>query len=270
MYNEYWGFSRSPFSNAPNSRLFFPSPQHEEALFRLLYAVEERKSVAMLTGEVGAGKTTVSRAFMDRVSGKDADVGCITNPALSPDDFIRAILLSFDESAEPGDPKSLMLKRLKDRLTRNLASGLRTVLVVDEAHVVDHPGTFEEMRMLLNLQVEGEFLFTLILMGQPPLVRKIAGLQPLGERIAIRYELLPLDFANTVRYLLYRLKQAGAQRGIFTKDAVESIYNYSKGIPLRVNSICDHCLLLGAMRRSRVVGSRTVLDAVAELRLGNA
>lgn len=268
MYLEYWGLSSAPFGNAPNAKLFFPSPQHEEALLRLVFAVEERKGVAMLTGEVGAGKTTVSRAFVDRISGRDTDVAGISNPAMPPEDFVRAILLAFDEPADAEATKSMMLHRLRGRLTRNMEAGLRTVLVVDEAHVVDHPGTFEELRMLLNLQSDGEFLMTLILMGQPPLVRKIAALQPLRERIAIHYDLPPLDFANTVRYLLYRLKSAGSTRGIFTKDAVKSIYNYSSGIPLRVNSICDHCLLLGMMRGRRVVGARTVLDAVEELRLG--
>ena len=265
MYLEYWGLKKPPFGNVPDSNIFFESPQHEEALFRLLFAVKHRKGVAMLTGEVGCGKTTVSRAFFQRVSADNFEVHTIINPALDPTDLIRAVLMKFGEDAE-SDSKSILLTRLQNRLGRNAEQGLSTVLLIDEAHVISNRATFEELRMLLNMQLENRFLITLILIGQPPLLDKISALQPLNERIGIKYHLEPLDFANTVRYLMYRLRRVGAERGIFSKNSVEALYDYSGGIPLRINNIGDRSLLVGFMRKANVVSKSIVEEAIEDLK----
>jgi general secretion pathway protein A len=265
MYLEYWGLKKPPFGNVPDSNIFYESPQHEEALFRLLFAVKHRKGVAMLTGEVGSGKTTVSRAFVHRVSIDNYEVRTLTNPALDPLDLLRAILINLGEEAET-DSKSLLLTRLQNRLGRNVEQGLSTVLIIDEAHVISNRATFEELRMLLNMQLENQFLITLILVGQPPLLEKISLLQPLNERIGIKYHLEPLDFVNTIRYLMYRLRRVGAERGIFTKDSVKSLYDYSNGIPLRINNICDRSLLVGFMRKAKVVNKSIVEEAIEDLK----
>jgi len=265
MYLEYWGLKRPPFGNVPDSNIFYESPQHEEALFRLLFAVKHRKGVAMLTGEVGAGKTTVGRTFIDRVAVKNFEIHTITNPALDPIDLIRAVLMTLGEDAQ-SDSKSILLTRLQNRLGRNAEQNLSTVLIIDEAHVISNRATFEELRMLLNMQMENRFLITLILMGQPPLLEKIAALQPLNERIGIKYHLEPLDFANAVRYLIFRLRYVGAERGIFTKDSVHALYDYSGGIPLRINNICDRSLLVGFMQKANVVSRAIVEEAIEDLK----
>ena len=264
MYLEYWGLTKPPFGNAPDTDIFYESPQHEEALFRLLFAVRHRKGVAMLTGEVGSGKTTVSRAFIRRISAGPYAVHTITNPALDPLDLLKAIVLGLGDDAE-SDSKSILTARLANRLERNAAEGLNTVLIVDEAHVIANRATFEELRMLLNLQMENQFLITLVLVGQPPLLEKIAALQPLNERIAIKYHLAPLDFVNTIRYLMFRLRRVGAGRGIFTKDSVKTLYDCAKGIPLKINNIADRSLLVGFMRKSKVVNMAIVEEAIEDL-----
>ena len=218
----------------------------------------------MLTGEVGAGKTTVSRKFLAQLAGEHYQVVTLTNPSLSADDLIRALLLNLAEPAD-GDSKSLLLERLRSRLQRNYELGIDTVVVVDEAHVIQRPETFEELRLLLNLQSEDRFLVTLILLGQPPLLKKIAAIQPLRERIGIKYHLAPLDREDTLRYIMFRLKRAGSDRGIFTREAIEAVYDFSRGIPLRSNSICDRSLIVGMMRDSRVVNSGVVREAIADL-----
>lgn len=265
MYLDYWELQRTPFGNVPDSRLFFESPQHEEALFRLLYAVQQKKGVAMLTGEVGSGKTTVGRAFISRVTNENYDVQTITNPALNAVDLIRAILLKLGENAE-SDSKSILLARLQDRLNQNSEQGLNTVLIVDEAHVIEEKATFEELRMLLNMQSENQLLITLIMLGQSPLLNKIAALPPLNERIGIKYNLEPLNLVNTMRYLSFRLRSAGAKRGIFTKKSVGSIYENSNGIPLKINNICDRSLLIGMMGKARIVNSGIIEEAVEDLK----
>lgn len=264
MYTGYWGLQTQPFGNAPDRELFFPSPQHEEALIRLLYAVENRKGVAMLTGEVGSGKTTISRVLKDRLSEEAFVVRTIVNPALNSVDLIRAILLALGERQE-NDSKAQLLEVLETLLLANHNAGRHTVLIIDEAHLIKERASLEELRMLLNIQAEGQFLVTMIIMGQPPLMGNIQTLKPLNERIAIRFDLGPLSLQSTMRYILYRLKNGGATRGLFTKEAISPIFNYSKGIPLRINNLCERCLLIGAMQQARVIDTQIVNMAIEDL-----
>ena len=119
--------------------------------------------------------------------------------------------------------------------------------------------------MLLNFQSDDEFLVTLILLGQPPLLRNIAELQPLKERIAIKYNLEPLDFFNTMRYVVFRLKSAGSARGLFTRQAIHLLYEFTGGIPLRINNLCDRCLLIGVLQNASALDCRIVRDAIEDM-----
>lgn len=265
MYLEYWGLQEEPFKNVPDRNLFYQSNPHEEALIRLLYAVEHRKGAAMLTGEVGSGKTTVSRVLMNRLPKERFEVTTIVNPDLSSVDFVRAILLEMEEQADE-DSKTILLERLKNRLAQNIQKNLITVLIIDEAHLIKDPASFEELRMLLNLQSNDHFMVTLIMIGQTPLKEKIANLKPLKERIAIKYDLSPLDLKDTIRYILFRLKKAGAERGIFSKEAVKSVYSYAGGIPLRINNVCERSLLIGMMMKAQVIDKKIVNFAIEDLK----
>ena len=265
MYLEYWGFGKPPFSNVPTQNLFYRSPQHEEALSRILYVVEHRKGVAMLSGEVGCGKTTVAKALAGYLNQDKFRFHLLSNPALDPLDLIKAILLKLGIRFENGS-KPVLLDQLTQRLTKNAQQGVNTILAIDEAHVIHNEATLDELRMLLNLQANDEFLITLILLGQPPLLKRIRDLQPLKERISVKFNLGPLDLQNTARYILHRLKSVGATRGVFTTESIKPLYEYSGGIPLRVNNICDRCLLIGFMQESRVIDTNIVADAIEDLK----
>jgi general secretion pathway protein A len=265
MYLDYWNFKEEPFRNVPDRNLFFKSNPHDEALVRLLYAVEHRKGAAMLTGEVGSGKTTVSRVLINHLSKDRFEVTTIVNPDFNSVDFIRAILLGMEERADE-DSKIILLERLKKRLLKNFQQNLITVLIVDEAHLIKDPSSFEELRMLLNLQSGNQFLVTLIMIGQPPLLEKISNLKPLNERIAIKYDLSPLNLQETERYILFRLRKAGAARGIFSKEAVKSIYDYAQGLPLRINNTSERSLLIGMMMKARVIGKKIANFAIEDLK----
>jgi type II secretory pathway predicted ATPase ExeA len=264
MVLSYWNLKKPPFSNAPSRGMFYRSPQHEEALRRLLYVVENRKGVAMLTGEVGCGKTTVTKALANHLDQDRYHFQTISNPALKPEELLKAIVIKLGGSPENGS-KTLMLDQLQKLLFQSDAAGRSTVIAIDEAHVIGSRETLDELRMLLNFQSDDQFLITLILIGQPPLLANITRLQPLKERIAVKFNLGPLDFENTVRYLLFRLKTAGATRGIFTREAVRCLYEHSGGIPLRVNNLGDRCLLAGAVQKKRVVDTRVVQAAIEDL-----
>lgn len=266
MYLDYWKLKQTPFANVPARDVFYRSPQHEEALRRLLYVIEQRKGVALLTGEVGCGKTTVTKALANHLNRERVQFQMIANPALGPEELLKAIVLKLGGSVANGNgSKTLMLDQLQRLLLQSEAAGRNTVLAIDEAHVIGNRETLDELRMLLNYQSDDQFLLTLILLGQPPLLGNVSQLQPLKERIAVKFNLEPLDLNNTMRYVLFRLKAAGAVRGIFTREAVGRLYDYSGGIPLRLNNLCDRCLLIGLMHKSRVVDSRIVGDAIEDL-----
>ncbi|MGD1971221.1 MAG: AAA family ATPase [Desulfobacterales bacterium] len=265
MYLEHWGLQKKPFGNVPSRDVFYRSPQHEEALRRLLYAIEHRKGVAMLTGEVGCGKTTVTKALSNHLGRDQFQFEILSNPALQPTDLIKAILLRLGDSSSDNGSKTVLLDRLQKLLVQNGEQGICTVLAIDEAHVISNQATLDELRMLLNIQSEDEFLITMVLLGQPPLLKNISDLQPLKERISIKFNLEPLDVENTLRYVVFRLKNAGASRGIFTREAIETLYEYSCGIPLRINNVCDRCLLIGLMKKAQVVDSKVVEDAIQDL-----
>ncbi len=264
MYLEYWGLQKPPFGNVPSQSLFFRSPQHEEAFNRLLYVIKHHQGVAMLTGEVGCGKTTVTKALMNYLDKDRYQFQLLSNPALSPLDLIKAILLNFGEKSLSSS-KPVLLNKLEERLINNARQDISTVLAIDEAHVISNQGTLDEVRMLLNMQADEQFLITIILLGQPPLLKKIKNLQPLKERISIKYNLESLDVDNTLRYIKHRLKSVGAKSGIFTNEAIPPLYEYSCGIPLRINNVCDRCLLIGFMRKTKLIDTRIVADAIEDL-----
>lgn len=266
MYLEHWGLQKVPFGNVPSRDVFYRSPQHEEALRRLLYAIEYHKGVAMLTGEVGCGKTTVTKALLNHLNKDQFKLKTISNPALQPTDLIKAILLKLGDNSDNGNgSKTMLLDRLQKLLYQNAQNGISTILAIDEAHVIGNRSTLDELRMLLNMQFEDDFLITLILLGQPPLLKNITELQPLKERISIKFNLDPLDINDTLRYVVFRLKCAGATRGIFSRESIDFIYDYSGGIPLRINNVCDRCLLIGLMSKAKIIDSKIVEDAIEDI-----
>ena len=149
MYLEHWDLKKTPFGNVPTRNIFYRSPQHEEALRRLLYVIEHRKGVAMLTGEVGCGKTTVMKALSDYLDKDKFRLETLSNPALQPVDLLKAIVLKLGGSSENGS-KTLLLDQMHRLLNRNAENGISTVLAIDEAHVIGNSATLDELRMLLN------------------------------------------------------------------------------------------------------------------------
>lgn len=232
----------------------------------MLYAVAHQRGVAMLTGDVGCGKTTVTRALMKHLNKENYQFQMLSNPAMGPVDIIKAILLNIGKTSVNG-AKPVLLSQLQEQLVRDVDRGVKTVLAIDEAHVINNQKTLDELRMLLNLQYEEQFLITLILLGQPPLLKRIAELQPLKERISVKFNLEPLDDRNMMHYIQYRMKNVGATRGLFGSETIGPLYEYSNGIPLRINNVCDRCLLIGFMRNSPGIDSLIVKDAIADIQI---
>jgi general secretion pathway protein A len=258
VYVDYWGFQRLPFENVPDPQFYFPSSQHEEGLHRMLYAVKQRKGAAMLTGEVGCGKTLLSREFLKQLNGGQSyDVAMIANPSFPVLEFLQEVLYQFGV-APTGKKKIAILHRLNEHLLENEQKGVESVIVVDEAQAVRDLQILEELRLLLNFQRNDRFLLTLVLLGQPELREKLLEIPQFAQRIGIQYHLAPFDLPDAERYITFRVNSAGGAEGLFERDAIFLIHQRSQGIPRLINHLCDLALLAGCMAKAPRVTAQAV------------
>ena len=260
MYAEHWGLAELPFENVPDPRFFYPAAAHQEALLRLFYAVNSRKGAAMLTGDVGCGKTILSRALIQDLPPERYEVGVIANPSLSPVDFLREILYQIGVEMS-SDSKIDLLHALNDQVAKSLNAGRDTVVIIDEAQAIEDEDTLEELRLLLNFQLNDRFLLTLLLIGQPELRDRISRIKQLDQRIAIKFHLGPLKLEETKAYINSRLEKSGGKRKIFQDEAADAIDRAAGGIPREINNICDICLLLGFGSRADAIDPDIVQKA---------
>jgi type II secretory pathway predicted ATPase ExeA len=245
MYEKYWGLTEKPFENTPDPRFMYYSTKHEEALTRLLYAIKEEKGAAMLTGEYGSGKTILSRIIIDElIKNKIYEVALIIHPQLTPVQFIQEIIYQLKNEHAKG-PKPQLLHMMQDIIYKNYHEQKKTVILIDEAQIIKNQETFEELRLFLNFQLNNKFLITLVLIGQPELLKKISAIPQLEQRLGIKYHLFGLNDKETEEYIKHRLAVAGAGSEIFTQEAIQIIYGYSGGLPRKINNIGDMCLLIG-------------------------
>lgn len=263
MYLEYWGLKVPPFENLPNPDFLYLSPKHEEAMTRLLYAAHGRKGAAMLTGDVGMGKTTISRAFVRQLSEDKFDIGIVANPSLSPVDFLKEILYQLNVEENTGSKVDL-LRLLNGKTLNNAQEDKNTVIIIDEAQAIKDEDTFEELRLLLNFQMNDRFLLTLILVGQPELRDQVAKIPQLSQRIAIKYHISPMDLSDTVKFIFFRLKVAGLEKSIFSEQAIKLVFEISGGIPRKIVNLCDLCLLVGFSYKVPLINSKLVEKVVRD------
>jgi len=270
MYNQYFGLSEAPFSIAVNPRYLFMSARHRDALAHLLYGVGAGGGFILLTGEVGTGKTTINRCLLEQLP-HDTDVAIILNPALNAMELLATVC---DELGISYDRDKHTLKSLTDALHRflldNHAGGRKTVLMIDEAQHLDFD-VLEQIRLLTNLETNSEKLLQIILIGQPELAQMLARpeLRQLNQRITARYNLGPLNLAETGAYIRHRLQVAGMapDRVLFPPAVVRGIYQRTRGIPRLINVLCDR-VLLGAYGRNKSRADRATLRLAAREVLG--
>ena len=265
MYFEYFEFKEAPFNLTPNSRFFFEGNKHKEALNSLFYAINQRKGFIVITGEIGSGKTTVSRALINRLD-KNTEVALITNTHLNSKDLLMTLLEDLEVEFQPGFYKAKLLSRLNDYLLAQAHRGHNVVLIIDEAQNL-RPAVLEEVRMLSNLETETEKLIQIVLIGQPELKQKLGlnRLEQLRQRVAIYFHLSPLAFEEMQEYILYRLKVASqSNREYFTPEALRLVYQFSNGVPRLINQICDFALLTGYVDGLKIIDERIMQEVIGE------
>jgi len=269
MYTEYWGLKKKPFDNTPDPEFFYRCSQHEEALARLLYAVKERKGLAVLTGIFGCGKTVLGQELLKELSEDKYRIVFINYPLLSHIEFLLAIVKSLGGQDLPTKKSEVLLNFILDDLNNvllnNIRDGKDSVVIIDEAHAIEDSQIFESLRLLLNFQLPDRFLLTLILSGQPELREKLETNKQLSQRIAIKCHLANLDLSDTIGYITHRLEVAGRQEPVFTKEAMESIWEHTSGIPRRINRLCDMSLLHGFGKHLSQIDESIVREEARDL-----
>jgi len=264
MYLEYWGLRRFPFDNVADPSFFYLSESHEEALSRLIYASKMGKGGAMLTGDIGCGKTLISKVYTKKLMEEGAEVSLLSNPPLGPVEFLQEILYQLGISEVP-DTKTKLLQILHKRMMDSLEQNKETIIIIDEAQILNEE-TFEEARLLLNYQSNDRFLLSLVLLGQTELKVKIRQIKQFDQRIAIRYHLHRFPFLDTIRYIMFREKKAGFARNVFTTKSIKTIYEYTGGSPREINSVCDLGLLIAFNKKKKFIDSGIIRSVIDELR----
>lgn len=267
MYAEFFGLQRDPFSIAPDPRYLFMSERHREALAHLLYGIRGGGGFVLLSGEIGAGKTTICRCFLEQVP-ENCRVAYIFNPKLTVGDLLRSICSEFHievrhEGIGPPTIKDY-LDPLNAYLLASHARGERNLLIIDEAQNLT-PHVLEQLRLLTNLETSERKLLQIILIGQPELRAVVARpeLEQLAQRVIARYHLDALDAAETRQYIQHRMQVAGLKGPLpFAPAAIERIHELSRGVPRRINLLCDRALL-GTYADGQVRVERAVVDKAA-------
>jgi general secretion pathway protein A len=262
MYLQYWGFALFPFENVPDPRFLYLSQSHEEALSRLLYAAKMGKGGAMLSGDVGCGKTTLAKVCIQELSGGKFDTAMVVNPRLEPMQFLQEVLYQFSIPDVP-DSKVKCLRFLNDKLARNIKDGKESLLLIDEAQLLPAE-SLEEIRLLFNAQLEDRFLITILLFGQPELKERIRRMPQLDQRIPIKYHLSPFDQEDCSKYIAYRQKKAGRKENAFSPEAMEKIYESTGGVPRKINNLCDLALLVGYSRGEKIIDDGIVESIIRD------
>jgi general secretion pathway protein A len=268
MYKEFFGLQKLPFNLTPDPAFLFLPAKHREALAGLTYSILERKGFIVLTGDAGTGKTTLLSSVLNILPSDRIQSSVILNPTLTPSEFLEMVLLDFDISDVPAS-KAQRLWKLQEFLSRAARQGKVALLVIDEAHKLSSE-VLEEIRLLGNYESATDKFLQILLLGQSELddLLNRQDLRQFKQRIALRLYIDPLNALEAEKYIRFRwVKAGGGEISPFAPDAVSGVYQWSRGIPRLINSICDNALLMAYGEKSHSVGLKFVREAATNLAL---
>jgi len=265
MYCNFYGLKERPFNVTSDPAFFYLSRKHNEALSHLLYGASQRKGIIVLTGEIGTGKTTLCRFFLNQL-GKNVKTALILNPHFSEIQLLEAIIKDFGINVNASSRLSLVWG-LNRFLLKEAEAGNNVVLIIDEAQNLK-PRQLEQVRLLSNLETEKDKLLQVVLVGQPELNQRLNlyDLRQLRQRIMVRYHITPLERDEIKSYIRHRLNTAGSKEKIqFTDEAIETISDFSGGTPRLINMLCDRALLAGFVAESFIIEVGIIKRCLGEL-----
>lgn len=268
MYQRFFGLRENPFNVNPDPRYLYLTRQIQEALAGLTYGIQNRKGFILLTGEVGTGKTTLLNRLLDWLRGQKVATAYIFNSRLEVNHLFDFMMADFEISYESRE-KSHLLLRLNQWLLERYRAGETAVLIIDEAQNLS-PEVLEEIRLLTNLETSTEKLLQIVLTGQPELEEKlkIPQLRQLRQRITLRCRTTALSLEETFGYIAERLRIAGASGDpIFSKEAIQTVHLYSRGIPRVINLLCEHAMINAYVDSVRPVPAHLVEEVAREFQL---
>jgi general secretion pathway protein A len=267
MYAAYFGLKENPFKLSPEPGYLFLSEQHRDALNYLIYGIKEKKGFILISGDIGTGKTTLCRTLLNLLE-DSVETALIFNTAISDVELLETVVSEFGiEIPREIGTKKAYVDALNSFLLQNFAAGRNAVLLIDEAQNLSH-GVLEQIRMLSNLETEKEKLLQIILIGQPELKATLTkpALRQLNERITVRYDLRPLSAGEVVAYIHHRLSVAGGPGKVrFTKGAYRMVYDFSEGIPRRINALCDRALLIAYTKNIVKIDRKIIRHAARDI-----
>lgn len=265
MYCNFYGLKERPFNVTSDPAFFFSSLKHQEALSHLLYGVTQRKGIIVITGEIGTGKTTLCRFFLNQL-GEEVKTAFMLNPYFSELQLLEAITRDFGITVK-NKSKLAFIWELNRFLLQQAESGNNVVLIVDEAQSLK-PSQLEQIRLLSNLETEKDKLLQIILVGQPELNSKLDlyNLRQLQQRVTVKHHIMPLDRNEIKDYISHRLKIAGCleNKVVFNDEAIKAIIAFSKGTPRLINIICDRILLAAFTLEKNIIDVDIVKQSIRE------
>ncbi|HEB78627.1 MAG TPA: DUF2075 domain-containing protein [Methylothermaceae bacterium] len=266
MYRQFYGLSDRPFQLSPDSRFYFNSKPHNRAMAYLRYGLEKREGFIVITGGIGTGKTMLLRHLLSELESTDVVAAQLVTTQVEPEDMLRIVCTSFGLGHE-GAPKSTLLDKLEKFFRARDAEGKRVLLLVDEAQNLP-PRSLEELRMLSNFQVSGKSLLQSFLLGQIEFDRTIQSpeMEQFRQRIIAALHLKAMDAEETRNYIEYRLQLVDWKDDPqITAGAFEQIYKFTKGVPRRINNLCDRLLLFGSLEERHLLDENAVKEVVSEM-----
>lgn len=270
-YLEYYGLKTEPFSNTIDSRFYYNSSQHSEALIRLKYAAENRKGLALLVGGIGTGKTTLARRLLDELDERQYESALliVIHSSVTSEWLLRKIALQVGVP-KPAEAKTDLLGQLYKRLAEIHEKGKKTVVLIDEAQMLHNREVMEEFRGILNIELDGHKLITFIFFGLEEMDKYLSLDEPLRQRVALRFDLQSFNEKVTEDYMKHRLQIGGCTRkDLFTQTAFTAVHQNSKGIPRVINTICDNALLEGFLRKKERIDHPLIAEIASDLKVAS-
>jgi type II secretory pathway predicted ATPase ExeA len=267
-YLEFYNLKEYPFSTAVDSKFYYNSKQHSEAIIRVKYAIDTMKGLAVVVGDIGTGKTTLARRMLDELEEDkyEAALLVVLHSSVTADWIMKKIATQIGVE-EPADAKVDLLGQVYRRLAEVHERGLKTAVLIDEAQMLKSKEIMEEFRGLLNMEASSGKLITFILFGLPAMEEILSLDEPLKQRVAVKCRMKGFEESVTNEYIQHRLKIAGCTNNLFKPDSVHAIHHYSQGVPRLINTVCDNALLEGFLIKKEEIDKEIVESVVVGLGL---